>query len=110
MEKRNEVIFVRMTKTEKARVISSMKEMRVSSISAYCRKMILDGYCINLDLEPVRELVSLLRRCSNNLNQYAKKANQTGSIYEMDIEDLKARLEEIWNQSREIISRLSSIS
>ena len=110
MEKRNEVVYVRMTKSEKARMYAKMQEIGVCSVSAYCRKMILDGYCINLDLEPVRELVSLLRRCSNNLNQYAKKANQTGSIYEMDIEDLKARLEEIWNQSRQIISHLSSIS
>ena len=110
MEKRNEVVYVRMTKSEKARMYAKMQEIGVCSVSAYCRKMILDGYCINLNLEPVRELVSLLRRCSNNLNQYAKKANQTGSIYEMDIEDLKARLEEIWNQSRQIISHLSSIS
>ena len=36
------------------------------------------------DLSDVRELVLLLRYCSNNLNQYAKRANETGSIYAAD--------------------------
>ena len=73
------------------------------------RKMALDGYCIRLDLQDVKALVSLLRICSNNLNQYAKRANETGSIYRADIEDLQKRLEEIWTDMREVLVRLSSI-
>lgn len=49
--------------------------------SAYLRKMAMDGYIINLDLSDLKELVRLSRINSNNLNQYAKKANETGSIY-----------------------------
>lgn len=71
--------------------------------------MALDGYCINLDLQDVKELVSLLRRCSNNLNQYAKRANETGNIYESDIRDLQERLEEIWTDMKEVLVCLSSI-
>lgn len=71
--------------------------------------MALDGYCINLDLQDVKELVSLLRRCSNNLNQYAKRANETGNIYESDIKDLQERLEEIWTDMKEVLVHLSSI-
>ena len=78
-------------------------------MGAYLRKMALDGYCINLDLQDVKELVSLLRRCSNNLNQYAKQANATGNIYEADIQDLQERLEEIWGSMKELLVRLSSI-
>ena len=76
---------------------------------AYLQKMVLDGYCIRLDLQDVKALVSLLRICSNNLNQYAKRANETGSIYHADIEDLQKRLEEIWTDMREVLVRLSSI-
>ncbi|MDD6065936.1 MAG: plasmid mobilization relaxosome protein MobC [Firmicutes bacterium] len=68
-----------------------------------------EGYCINLDLQDVKALVSLLRICSNNLNQYAKRANETGSIYEADIKDLQERLEEIWADMKEVLVRLSSI-
>lgn len=86
-----------------------MEELGIRSMGAYLRKMALDGYCINLDLQDVKELVSLLRRCSNNLNQYAKRANETGNIYEPDIKDLQERLEEIWTDMKEVLVRLSSI-
>ena len=59
--------------------------------------------------QDVKALVSLLRICSNNLNQYAKRANETGSIYCADIENLQKRLEEIWTDMREVLVRLSSI-
>lgn len=71
--------------------------------------MALNGYYIVLDLSDVKELLRLLRICSNNLNQYTKKANETDSIYKADIEDLKKRQDEIWEMTRDILSRLSSI-
>ena len=90
--------------------LASKEEVqRIRSMGAYLRKMALDGYCINLDLQDVKELVSLLRRCSNNLNQYAKRANETGNIYESDIRDLQERLEEIWTDMKEVLVCLSSI-
>ena len=72
--------------------------------------MALDGYCINLDLRDEKELVSLLRRCSNNLNQYAKRANETGSIYQDDIKDVQERLDQVWEAAKEMLVHLSSIS
>ena len=71
--------------------------------------MALDGYCVKLDLKDVKEMITLLRRCSNNLNQYAKRANAINSVYITDIEDLQNRLDEIWNVSKEILQRLSTI-
>ena len=86
-----------------------MDELGIRSMGAYLRKMALDGYCINLDLQDVKALVSLLRICSKNLNQYAKRANETGNIYEADINDLQVRLEEIWTDMKEVLVRLASI-
>jgi uncharacterized protein YukE len=60
-------------------------------------------------LSAVNELVHLLRICSNNLNQYAKRANETGSIYEADVRDLQKRMEEIWNMAKGILAHLASI-
>ena len=88
---------------------SEMEELEISCLNAYVRKMALDGYCVKLDLQDVKEMVSLLRRCSNNLNQYAKRANETGNIYAEDIKDLQNRFEEIWNVAKEIMARLSTI-
>ena len=71
--------------------------------------MVLDGICVKLDLDDVREMTVLLRRCSNNLNQYAKRANETGSIYSADIKDLQKRLDEIWELLRQSLLRLAGI-
>ena len=57
----------------------------------------------------MRQLISMLQRCTNNLNQYAKRANETGSIYVVDIEDLQKRLDEIWELSRQSFVSLVAI-
>ena len=108
-ERRDQQIHFRVSKVELERIRQKMESCGILSIGSYLRKMALDGYCIRLDLQDVKALVSLLRICSNNLNQYAKRANETGSIYHADIEDLQKRLEEIWTDMREVLVRLSSI-
>ena len=99
-----------MTAEEMNRIHQKMDELGMTNITAYFRKMALDGYCIKLDLSEVREMLTLLRRCSNNLNQYAKRANETGSIYAADIHDLQIRMDEIWGTAKEILVSLSKIS
>ena len=89
MAKRDRDVHFLASKEEVERIHQKMDELGIRSMGAYLRKMALDGYCINLDLQDVKEMVSLLRRCSNNLNQYAKRANETGSIYQADINDLQ---------------------
>ena len=109
MDRRDQDVHFLASKEEVQRIHEKMDELGIRSMGAYLRKMALDGYCINLDLQDVKELISLLRRCSNNLNQYAKRANETGNIYESDIKDLQERLEEIWTDMKEVLVHLSSI-
>lgn len=109
MENKSKMISVRLTDEEERRVKEKMAQLGIKSISAYVRKMALDGYCVQLETRDIKEMVSLLRYCSNNLNQYAKKANGLGLVYQSDIQDIQKRLDEIWEQCREIIVRLSSI-
>ena len=72
MDNRNEIIMIRVSPSDKQRIRMKMEELGIRNMSAYIRKMALDGYCVRLDLEDVKELVFLLRQCSNNLNQYAE--------------------------------------
>ena len=102
-------IYTKVTPEELARIREKMVEVDVRNRSAYLRKMALDGYCVNMDFSDIRELVSLLRRCSNNLNQYAKQANQTGSIYEEDIRDLRKRLDQIYDLAEKILIRMNAL-
>ena len=110
MAKRDQDVHFLASKEEVERIHQKMDELGIRSMGAYLRKMALDGYCINLDLQDVKELVSFLRICSNNLNQYAKRANETGSIYLDDIKDVQERLDDIWDAAKEMLVHLASIS
>lgn len=110
MQTRDKWVHFVMTGDEYERMRRKMEEIGIRNQSSYLRKMALDGYCVNLDLRDVKEMVSLLRYCSNNLNQYAKRANETGSIYAEDIQDLKQRQLEIWEATKEILARLTTIT
>ena len=106
-EKRDETIILRLSKTEKNRIYEKMLSIR--SLSAYIRKMALDGYCLHLDLKELQRMAYLLQMCSNNLNQYAKVANENGRVYAADMEDLRARLDELISIGKQILSRLAEL-
>lgn len=86
-----------------------MEECGVANLSAFLRKMALDGYIIHLDMTELQELTRLLRICSNNLNQYAKRANEVGSVYAADVEDLRLRLDEIWELAGKLLQGFANI-
>lgn len=109
MRTKDQQINIRISQKERALIKRRMEEMGVENMSAFILKMALNGYCVKLDLKDVKEMVYLLRMCSNNLNQYAKKANETGNIYQRDIVDLKVRLDRLWASSKEIVEKLSGI-
>ena len=71
--------------------------------------MSLDGYIVKLDTSDINQMISLLRNATNNLNQVAKKANSTGSIYSADIADMQVKQDEIWETAKEILARLATI-
>ena len=108
-EKRDEIIILRTTKAEKNRIYEKMLGMGIRSLSAYIRKMALDGYCLHLDLKELQLMAYLLQMCSNNLNQYAKAANENGRVYTADLEDLRARLDELISIGKQILSRLAEL-
>jgi hypothetical protein len=90
-------------------ILERMEAAGIKNLSAYLRKMAIDGYVIRMDMKDIREMVTLLRRCSNNLNQYARRANETGSVYAADIEDIHTRIEQIWGVAKNILSGFSNI-
>lgn len=109
-QRRRTVHFHFMANEKEAELIHDrMKSMGITSFGAYFRKMGIDGYFIQLDLSSVRELVTLLSRCSNNLNQYARRANETGSIYIRDIKKLQNQLDDIWTQAKDVLTKLAQI-
>ena len=107
--KRNIIIRFRVTPEEREMIESKMAQFGTSNMAAYLRKISIDGYVVRLDLPELREMVSLLRRSSNNLNQIAKRVNETSRIYDADIDCLKENQEKIWSAANGILTRLAGI-
>ena len=82
-------LHVMVSEEEQALIRERMAEAGIRNMGAYMRKMALNGYVLHVDLSPVQELVSLQRRCSNNLNQVAIQANTYGGIYPEEIKALQ---------------------
>ena len=77
-------------------------------MSAYIRKMALNGYILHVDLSPVQELVSLQRRCANNLNQVAAHANSYG-VYQEEIKSLQQDYAQLWGPMSDLLQKLSEV-
>ena len=108
-DSRDQQLHFRVSKAELERIRNKMEASGILSIGSYLRKMALDGYCLHLDLPQLRRMAYLLQMCSNNLNQYAKVANENGQIYTADLEDLRARLDELISVSKQILAKLTEL-
>lgn len=84
-------LYFKVSPQEKELIDKKMEQLGTHNQRAYLRKMAVDGYVVRVDMTEFKELASLLRNCSNNLNQIAKRVNSTGHLYEEDIADLKTR-------------------
>ena len=67
----------RVTPEERALIDKRMEQADTINMAAYLRKMAIDGYVVKLDLPELRDMISLLRRTSNNFNQIARRVNST---------------------------------
>ena len=101
-------LHVMVSEEERALIQERMTEANIRNMGAYIRKMALNGYVLHVDLSPVRELVSLQRRCANNLNQVAVHANMYG-IYPEEIAGLQRDYEKLWGQVSDVLKELSEL-
>ena len=109
MADRNIVKIIRMTPDELQMIQQKMQQFGTTNFSAFVRKMAIDGYVVKLELPELKEMVSLLRYSSNNLNQLTKRVHETGRIYDADLEDLRQNHERLWDAARDILSALAKL-
>ena len=108
--KREVQVNFRVSPQELEMIELKMAQLGTSNREAYLRKMALDGYVVKLELPELKELVSLMRYSSNNLNQLTRRVHETGRIYDADLEDISQRQEQLWAGVREILTRLAKLS
>lgn len=107
--KRDIQLKFRVTPEERTLIEQNMAKLGTVNMAAYLRKISIDGYVVKLDLAELREMVSLLRRTSNNVNQLAKRMNETGRVYAADMDDILQNQERLWQAASDILTRLAAI-
>lgn len=107
--KRNIQLHFMVTEKELALIREKMAQMGTRNIGAYLRKMALDGYVVRLDLADVKAMVALLRNATDNLNQIARRVNESGGLYAEDVEDLRQNYDRIWDRTEKILAVLAGI-
>ena len=111
MVNRNRGILLKFYVSEKdlEQIRMKMEQYSTNNLSAYLRKIAIDGYVVNLELPELGEMVSLLRRSSNNLNQLTKRVHETGRFYDADLEDLRRDYDGLWEAAQKILRSLAKI-
>ena len=100
----------RVTEDELQQIEKRQAEVGILNRSSYLRKMALNGICICLNFEDFRQISSLLMYTRNNMNQYAKKANATGSIYLEDINSMKEKYDELMKLFGKVLHKFNKIA
>ena len=108
--KRDVQLNFRVSPEELALIEQKMAQLGTKNREAYLRKMALDGYVVRLELPELKELVSLMRRSSNNLNQLTRRVHETGRIYDADLEDISQLQEALWDGVHQVLTQLAKLS
>jgi len=101
-------VYVYVSGAEHEQIQARMAEADITNMSEFIRKLALRGYILHVDLAPVRELVSLQRRCANNMNQIAIHANTYG-VYQSEIAALQKDYAELWGHVSDVLDGLAAV-
>lgn len=108
--KRNIQIIIRVTEEERVLIEEKMRQIPTLNLSAYARKMLIDGYIITLDLQEVKGHTAQLQKIGVNVNQIAKRINETGRIYADDMDEIKRVMEEVWRLERRLLLQFKGLT
>ena len=102
--KRPIVLRCPVTAEERALIEQKMAQLPTQRIGAYLRKMAIDGYIIYTDTADIKAFTAELSAIGRNINQIAKKLNAGSSAYQADMDEIRERLDQIWQLQRRILS------
>ena len=97
------------TPTELDLIKAKMEKAQVENMSAYLRKLAIDGYIVRLDLPELREIITNARRAGANLNQLTKRVHETGRLYEADLEDLRLSQDRLITETESLMDKLTEL-
>ena len=108
--KRNVQIIIRVTEEERALIEEKMKQLPTQNLAAYARKMLIDGYIILLNTPEIKAHAAQLQKIGVNINQIAKRVNETARIYTEDMDELKRLMDEVWKSERRLLLQFRGLA
>jgi len=102
-------LFTKVSPEEKEVIDQKMALLGTSNLRGYLRKMAVDGYIVQLNMECVKELVRLLRSISSNVNQITRRCNETRNLYAQDVEDLRQGYDRVWHEVYDLIRKFEGL-
>ena len=102
--KRDIQLKFRVTPQEREMIETKMAQFGTTNMAAYLRKMAIDGYIIYTDTADIKAFTKELSAIGRNINQITKRINAGGPAYQADMDEIRERLDEIWQLQRHILS------
>ena len=88
--KRNLYLKVRVSQAEMDAIKKKFANSGMNTLSGFVRAMIFEEYIVHIDEDEMKRLCNLASNIVNNINQIARRANDTNKVYEEDIEEVKS--------------------
>ena len=107
MEKRarNNVLYLRLSDDEMRILNAKAKLAGMRNRSDFLRQLIIEGLVYDVDYSYLREYNYQLSKIGGNINQIAKRINETRSIFQTDIDEIKKEMEKLWQLQKSTVSR-----
>ena len=109
MRRRDVPVLFWVTEKEMDLIRKKMNLLGTKNQSAYLRKMAIDGHIIKLNLPELNEIVYLMKKTSNNVNQIAHRANIDGVVTEHGLREMNQNMNKLWEELRSLLDSLGKI-
>ena len=106
---RNKQFLLKLTDHEYEMIQKKMEQCGIRNMSAYLRKMAIDGIVVNLDMPAFREMLKLVNRTAANVNQIAIRCNTGGGISRAELSELRDGYREQAEQIKKMVSEVVTL-
>lgn len=93
-----------LSESEEQLIAQKMAQLGTKNFGAYARKMLIDGYIINVDYTELKKLIAAVSKIGANINQVVHRIKCTERIYPEDIADLRDGVDRVWSALKQRIN------
>lgn len=97
---RDRDIHIMVTHHEYELIRQRMKASGKDTLREFILDMAVNGYLIKVEHKELKDLIHEVNKIGVNINQIAHKANSTNTVSRTDVDEVKDKVDEIWQLLR----------